>query len=353
MIWKEKILDSRRNLWVAGIILLLSCGLYVIDIKTPWQYSIWLLYIFPLLLTYGLPSKNVFLIIPVILTLLNVGGFYFDPKRMITKAEIFSRMLGIAILWITVILIRLRKKIDMQLQQKISDLNTSNRELEQFAYAVSHDLREPLRTVGSFSDLLARRYLETLGDTGREFIGHIREGVLQMQKLIESLLEISRAGRSRSRMEWVDCNSLVAEVTRGLHILIEEKQANIEYRFLPRIYAQESALAQLFHNLIHNALKFHGPQLPSILIQAGLKKGHWLFSIQDNGIGIDPDHFDRIFMLFQRLHSEKTYPGSGIGLAVCKKIVERYDGKIWVESVPGHGSTFYFTLRADKGGENE
>ena len=235
-----------------------------------------------------------------------------------------------------------------ELEVTIAELRRSNRELEQFAYVASHDLQEPLRMIGSYVQLLARRYRGRLDAEADEFIDFAVEGAVRMQKLINDLLAFSRVGRQSEAFARVDCNQILATVTQDLQESIAEVGATIHVEPLPRVQGDASQLTQVFQNLLANALKFHGPNPPQILISAKKQGGDWVFAVRDNGIGIDPQYFDKVFIIFQRLHGKRDYPGTGIGLALTKKIIEHHSGRIWIESIPGQGTTFFFTLRGAK-----
>jgi PAS domain S-box-containing protein len=224
------------------------------------------------------------------------------------------------------------------------ELARSNAELQQFAYIASHDLQEPLRMVTSYLQLFARRYQNQLDTNADEFIAYAVDGATRMQALINDLLAYSRVGTRNLPFEAVDCNLVVKQVIRNLQIAIAESQATVTYDSLPTVIGDETQLAQVFQNLISNAIKFRGVALPRVHITASRQNREWCFSVQDNGIGIEPDYADRIFVIFQRLHSRTEYPGTGIGLAICKKIVERHGGRIWIESELGQGTTFHFTI---------
>ncbi len=224
------------------------------------------------------------------------------------------------------------------------ELARSNIELQQFAYVASHDLQEPLRMVSSYLQLLERRYKDQLDASANDFIHYAVDGAARMQTLIQDLLAYSRVGTRQKPFELVNCTDVVEQAIANLEIIIAEYQATVTYNSLPELEADPTQLAQLFQNLIANAIKFHGEQPPHAHIQAEEQKEEWLFSVRDNGIGIEAKSVERIFVIFQRLHNRTDYPGTGIGLAVCKKIVERHSGRIWVESELGQGATFYFTL---------
>jgi light-regulated signal transduction histidine kinase (bacteriophytochrome) len=233
-----------------------------------------------------------------------------------------------------------------ELEQRAQDLERSNTDLQQFAYASSHDLSEPLRMVSSYVQLLAKRYRGQLDSDADEFIHYAVDGVARMQALIEGLLMYSRAGTSEYAIDEVDCSEVMEATLFMLKTSIEESGAEITVGDLPVVQGDASQLSQLFQNLIGNAIKFVDQGPPRIEISCEREQEIWHFAFADNGIGIDPAHLDRIFSVFQRLHGRGEYPGSGIGLAICKRIVERHGGRIWVDSSPGEGSTFNFTIPA-------
>lgn len=230
------------------------------------------------------------------------------------------------------------------LEAKAHELSRSNSDLEQFAYVISHDLQEPLRMVRSYLGLIERRYKDKLDSAGLEFINYAVDGALRMQNLILALLSYSRISTHGQSFAPTDLEGVFADVTANLQVALEESHALITHDPLPTVNGDASQLLQLLQNLIGNALKFHGTNAPKIHVSAVREPDQWLFGIHDNGIGIDPQFFDRIFVVFQRLHHAKEYPGTGIGLSVCKKIVERHGGRIGVESLSPGGTTFHFTL---------
>ncbi|HZQ20336.1 MAG TPA: ATP-binding protein [Terriglobales bacterium] len=239
-----------------------------------------------------------------------------------------------------------RARAQEQLAQKVEELARSNCDLEQFAYVASHDLQEPLRMVAAYTQLLAERYRGKLDDSADRYIGYAVEGATRMQALLEDLLAFSRVGRNGFVRKPIHANVAVDEALRNLTIAIKEQGATVTRGTLPTIVADRVHLVQLFQNLIGNAIKFRGQEPPRITIAAEKQGEEWAFSLSDNGIGIAPEHRDFIFKMFQRLHTRAEYAGNGVGLAICKKIVERHGGRIWVESELGHGSTFRFTFPA-------
>ncbi len=240
--------------------------------------------------------------------------------------------------------LRSRRQAEEELARKVEELGRSNAELEQFAYIASHDLQEPLRMVASYTQLLGERYRGKLGEDADKYIGYASEGAIRMQTLIQDLLAFSRVGRKGSTSRRVDCEAEIADVMMSMNLAVRESGARVTYAALPLVWADRSRMAQLFQNLIGNAIKFRGKDAPEISVRAEKAGSQWLFSVSDNGIGIAPQYAENIFVVFRRLHTRAEYPGNGIGLAICKKIVEHHGGKIWVESEAGHGSTFKFTL---------
>ncbi|MGH2978509.1 MAG: sensor histidine kinase, partial [Solirubrobacterales bacterium] len=225
-----------------------------------------------------------------------------------------------------------------------------------FAYVASHDLSEPLRMVSSYVQLLARRYQDQLDSDADEFIGFAVDGVNRMQRLIDDLLAYSRAGTAEYRFGPVDVAELVRDTLAGMRTTVAEAGATVVAGELPEVWGDEGQLRQLFQNLIGNGIKFRAEDPPRVEVSAERRGNGWLFDVSDNGIGIDPRHAERIFSVFKRLHGRDEYPGSGIGLSICKRIVERHHGRIAVERSPSGGSTFSFTIpdrEEQRGGKGE
>jgi light-regulated signal transduction histidine kinase (bacteriophytochrome) len=235
--------------------------------------------------------------------------------------------------------ISMRKNADLHLVQKVEELNRSNEELQQFSYVASHDLQEPLRMVASYTQLLASRYKGKLDTDADEFIDFAVDGCNRMQGLIQDLLAYSRSGTDGKVLHKRSSENALDNA------LIEESGAVVTHDALPFITTDDTQLAQVFQNLVGNAIKYRGTEVPTVHISATRKNlEEWTFSVRDNGLGIEAQYFERIFILFQRLHGRTEFKGTGIGLAICKKIVEGLGGRIWLESQLGKGSTFYFAL---------
>lgn len=237
-----------------------------------------------------------------------------------------------------------RKEAEEALARQTRELERSNAELQQFAYVASHDMQEPLRMIASYVQLLARRYKGRLDEDADEFIAYAVDGAKRMQTMINDLLAYSRVGRIGGEFVATDYEKVLEWAMQNLEAAIEESRAIITHDPLPTLVVNGSLMGLLFQNLISNALKFQGPDPPRIHIAAKQQGKEWLFTVRDNGIGFDPQYNDRIFIIFQRLHGKGVYPGTGIGLAICKKIVEYHGGQIWAHSEPGKESTFSFSI---------
>ena len=238
-----------------------------------------------------------------------------------------------------------RKQLEEELKATVKELRHSNEELRQFAYVASHDLQEPLRTITSFTQLIERRYKDKLDSDADEFIEYIVDAAKRMQTLINDLLNYSRVATKKKEIELIDIEEILNSALNNLNTAIYENDAEITYENLPKIMAEPGQMIQLFQNLIGNAIKFRKPEVPpKIHIKAHKDKNEYIFSVEDNGIGMETQYAERIFTIFQRLHTKEEYEGTGIGLAISKRVVELHGGRIWVESEPGKGSTFYFTI---------
>ena len=240
-----------------------------------------------------------------------------------------------------------REETAKELTRYAAELERSNQELRDFAYVASHDLQEPLRMVASYVQLLQRRYQGQLDERADLYIHYAVDGATRMRTLINDLLAYSRVGTQAKQFTTVDCNVILQQALKNLSITIEENEAVVTCDELPVVRGDDSQLMLLFQNLIGNALKFKAEERPEVKINVVEQNGDWLFSVQDNGIGINEAAAERIFVIFQRLHHKREYPGTGLGLAICKKIVERHSGRIWVESSAGAGAIFYFTIPSE------
>jgi PAS domain S-box-containing protein len=270
------------------------------------------------------------------------SGEVFPADASISKLEVDGKRLYTAVLRDVTERVRAEDALARQAQE----LARSNADLEQFAYVASHDLQEPLRMVASYTQLLARRYRGKLDDDAHEFIGYAVDGVTRMQALIGDLLAYSRVGKGGGAVERADLEAVFQRTLDVLRTAIDESGAQVTAGPLPTVEADPVQMGQVLQNLVGNGLKFHRAEPPRVHVSAERKDEEWVISVRDDGIGIAPEYAQRIFVIFQRLHTRAEYAGTGIGLAICKKIVERHGGRIWVESAEGQGSTFFFTLPA-------
>ena len=259
-------------------------------------------------------------------------GLYFS-QRMLRNELDRSQRTGAAL-----------RKSEERFRCQAEELAQSNQELQQFAYVASHDLKEPLRMVTGYTQLLARRYKGKLDADADEFIGYAVDAAARMQTLIDNLLAYSRVGQRGKKFKPTDCEAVFCRTLKNLGAAVEESGASVKHDPLPTVMADDTQLDQLFQNLIGNAIKYRGKDAPCVEVKAEPRGSEWVFAVRDNGIGIEPRYHNRVFEMFQRLHVREEYSGTGIGLAICKKIVEHHGGRIWVDSIPGEGSTFCFTL---------
>lgn len=267
-------------------------------------------------------------------------------KFMILNARRIEPETGQPMILLAIEDISERKAIERALELHMKELERSNTDLEQFAYVASHDLQEPLRMVTSFTQLLAKRYQGKLDADADEFVAYVLDGAARMRRLIDDLLAYARLGSRAAEFVPADCEAVFADAMSNLGSAMQENGATVTHDPLPTVMADRNQLSRLFQNLLSNAIKFRATDPPVVHVSARRDGNQWLFSVRDNGIGIDPAQFERVFLIFQRLHGKSEYSGMGVGLAICKKIVERHGGKIWIESQAGKGSTFYFTLQA-------
>jgi PAS domain S-box-containing protein len=272
------------------------------------------------------------------------------PLQVVVQSAVVSGMSGSKITGVYLRDFSERERLVDALASRGAALARSNRELEQFAYIASHDLQEPLRMVGSYTQLLEQRYSSVLDDDAREFLRYAREGATRMRELIDALLSYSRIDTRAQPFKRVAMDQVLDVALANLRESIAAAHATVVRSALPEIEGDQLQLGQVLQNLIGNAIKFHGPNPPHVWVHAERRGPDWRFAVRDDGIGIPPEYQDRIFILFQRLHSREEYPGTGIGLSVCKKVVERHGGKLWVESTgkPGEGTTFFFTLPTER-----
>ena len=269
----------------------------------------------------------------------------------VPQHEIYIRFLSLVCFvvfgFICAKIISRQKKAEEELLKVTRELQSSNAELEQFARITSHDLHEPLLAISGFVKLLKRRYRGKLDAKADEFIDFTIEGTSRMEKLLRDLLEYSRIGSKKKPYRELALGSLLDQALQNLKSNIDASGAEVKAHDLPSIWVDDTLIIQLFQNLVGNAIKFSGNKVPVIEIFSEKRENDWIISVQDNGIGIDPQYADQIFIIFNRLHRENEYLGTGLGLAICKKIMERHEGDIWVDSVPGKGSTFSFSLPAN------
>ncbi|MDD5703506.1 MAG: ATP-binding protein [Dehalococcoidales bacterium] len=270
--------------------------------------------------------------------------YYFTGFRMVIDNTFYLIGAGIDIAE--------RKQAEESLKHRTDELARSNAELEQFAYIASHDLQEPLRMVSSYVQLLAKRYKGKLDQDADDFINYASDGALRMQRMINDLLAYSRVGTRGKRFEEISLEEVLEQALYNLHLVIQEKKAQVTHDPLPKAYGDSGQLTQVFQNLIDNAIKFCREKRPEVHISARLEKNECICMVKDNGIGIAPEYQNKLFLLFQRLHTRQEYPGTGIGLAICKRILERHGGRIRVESRPGEGSTFYFQIPVSQRSRN-
>jgi light-regulated signal transduction histidine kinase (bacteriophytochrome) len=292
------------------------------------------------------------LIIPILLSVLLLIFPLFRGRQIVDISNLDNILRALSLVIIGVVVSYLseqRSKTESELKDALANLKRSNEDLQQFAYIASHDIKEPLRAIISFSELLEYEYSDILDENGKEYLEFITDGASRMKTLINDLLTYSRIKTNAKHPKLVDLNDILEDVKKNLSEAIKETNATIVYEDMPSIKVDRTQTLQLFQNLIINAIKFRGEEPPKIKVGVRKTENNWKFYVQDNGIGIEKEYFERIFGIFQRLHTREEYDGSGIGLAICKRIVERLGGKIWVESEGrGKGATFFFTIPINK-----
>ena len=269
--------------------------------------------------------------------------YYYEPLNAWFDITAYPSKNGISVVFRDLSELR---RLNSELDQRIKELNVSNAELEHFAYIASHDLQEPLRMVTGFMTQLQKKYENQLDDKAQQYINFAVDGAVRMRKIILDLLEYSRVGKLEMQLEAIDTNELIEGILKMNHTLFEEQKVTLSYAQLPNIFGVRTLLQQVFHNLIINAVKYRKPDIDPVITISGTEgEGFWTFAVTDNGIGIKSDFYDKVFVIFQRLHNREEYSGTGIGLAICKKIIENHGGRIWIDSQEGIGSTFYFTIK--------
>lgn len=355
---------SKAFLFIWTVIILFSIG--IADYITGQEISLAIFYLLPISLTVWYTNRNIAISMCMISSIVE---FVANSAAGRTYSHFFIAfwnslvLLGFFLIYVLILSeiktefatkVTLIDKLDnslselsrakKDLEKKALELARSNDDLREFAYAISHDLKEPLFVIDGFVKLLAKRYKGKLSSDADNFIEYTVDGVKRMQLMIKDLMEYSLVETKVRDFEPADSTLVIEQALLNLQAAIKESGAKVTYNSLHTVIADTSQLTRLFQNLIGNAIKFRGGEPPRIHISSEQKDHEWIFSIRDNGIGIDPRQAERIFVIFQRLHTGEEYPGTGIGLAICKKIVERHGGRIWVESELGKGSAFYFTI---------
>ncbi len=330
-------LNESSILAICGMLCLL---IFFLDVSLRISFLVSILYVIPVLICIWSPKRRTIYIVAGVSSFLTIIAIPFKPPGDIL-IPLFNRPLSLLTLWTAVILIDRFNSIRKRFEEK---LKKSNDDLQQFAYIASHDLQEPLRTVVNYLALLQRKNMDKLDPKSQEYINFAMDGGERMRQLIDDLLEYSRVDSQGKEFTPVNMQDVIDETLAILKSRIEESNVQVITGPLPVISGDETQMIRVMQNLIGNAIKFHGPEPPKICVSASEGRNEWTFAVKDNGIGLDMQYSDKIFQMFQRLHNKEEYPGTGIGLAVTKKIVERHRGRIWVESEEGKGATFFFTI---------
>ena len=352
-----------KNLVVAISIIAFTAFIVFLDLSTGPEQNEEFLFIIPILFTLWIPGKKSTVITSGLLLIITfVAYYYFQFRNNITILSLTSanRLYAVVGIFVTTYVVLKNKEKEKIIQQNITQLNrlvdelkTSNADLEQYAYVASHDLQEPLKTITNYIGLLERRLKPDTDKQTVDFLERVINSAERMRTLIKDVLAYSIIGKNRV-IETVNCNRVLKNVLADLDFFIKDNQAKIIADNLPVIVSNEEEIKQLFQNIISNALKYKKTEVsPEIRIRFKERMTDWEFSIEDNGIGIEKEYFSKVFQVFQRLHTKTAYPGTGIGLAICKKIIQKNMGNIWVESTPGIGSTFYFTISKNQAVTNQ
>ncbi|MFX1593181.1 MAG: ATP-binding protein [Promethearchaeota archaeon] len=351
---KLSLKEERIRILIISILLIISCLLiYYFEVILRTSILIAHFFYFPSILAC-LWWKKKGIIIPMFLAVILII-FNLIPEQEFYNIEVlnnFLRAFSLVIIGMVVSLLSEHiSKREIEFNEIMEDLRRSNEDLQQFAYVASHDLQEPLRAIVSFSQLLEDKYHEKIDKDGKEFIHFITDGAKKMNTLIKDLLSYSRITTHAKPSKLINIEKILKDALYNLQEAIKESGAVITYDKMPIIKVDKTQFTQLFQNLLSNAIKFRREEPPRIHIGVKKNNDEWLFSVKDNGIGIESKFFGKLFNIFYRLHTKEEYPGTGIGLPICKKIVQRYGGKIWVESEIGKGSTFFFTITPEKNKE--
>jgi len=346
-----KLKEERLRLLIILILITISCLLiYSFELILRTSILVAHFFYFPAILAC-LWWKKKGLIVPVILAAILITFHIILDYGVFNLETINNFLRGILLIVVGIVVSFLSEHISkrqIEFNEIMEDLRRSNEDLQQFAYVASHDLQEPLRAIVSFSQLLEDKYQDKVNKDGKEFIHFITDGAKKMNTLIKDLLSYSRITTHAKPSKLTNLENILKDALFNLQEAIKESGAVITYNKMPILKVDKTQFIQLFQNLLSNAVKFRREEPPRIHIEVKKINNEWLFSIKDNGIGIDSKFFDKLFNIFYRLHTKDEYPGTGIGLPICKKIVQRYGGKIWVKSEVGKGLTFFFTIYPKK-----